>query len=77
LGNGRQWGINLSFAEQAKPAGLAEAFIIGAPFIGTDRVAMVLGDNIFFGHGLPEMLKAAVQRTSGATVFAYHVRDPD
>ena len=77
LGDGRQWGINLSFAEQAKPAGLAEAFIIGAPFIGTDRVAMVLGDNIFFGHGLPEMLKAAVQRTSGATVFAYHVRDPD
>ena len=76
LGDGQQWGISLSFAEQARPAGLAEAFIIGADFIGTDRVAMILGDNIFFGHGLPEMLAAAVQQPSGATVFAYHVRDP-
>lgn len=76
LGNGQQWGIRLRFAEQPRPAGLAEAFIIGADFIGSDRVAMVLGDNIFFGHGLPEMLKAAARRTSGATVFAYHVRDP-
>ena len=76
LGDGSQWGVRLTYAEQAKPAGLAEAFIIGADFIGRDRVAMVLGDNIFFGHGLPELLASAVQRNSGATVFAYHVRDP-
>ena len=77
LGDGQQWGIRLRFAEQPKPAGLAEAFIIGADFIGSDRVAMVLGDNIFFGHGLPDMLAAAAERKSGATVFAYHVRDPE
>jgi glucose-1-phosphate thymidylyltransferase len=76
LGDGSQWGIHLCYAEQPKPAGLAEAFIIGAEFIDDDRVAMVLGDNIFFGHGLPDLLKAAVRRQSGATVFAYHVRDP-
>lgn len=76
LGDGSQWGIHLRYAEQPKPAGLAEAFIIGADFIGDDRVAMVLGDNIFFGHGLPDLLKAAVRRQAGATVFAYHVRDP-
>ncbi len=76
LGDGSQWGVRLCYAEQPKPAGLAEAFIIGADFIGGDRVAMVLGDNIFFGHGLPEMLAAAAKRQSGATVFAYHVRDP-
>jgi glucose-1-phosphate thymidylyltransferase len=77
LGDGQQWGIRLRFAEQPKPAGLAEAFIIGADFIGSHRVAMVLGDNIFFGHGLPDMLAAAAERKSGATVFAYHVRDPE
>lgn len=77
LGDGGQWGIRLSYAEQPRPAGLAEAFIIGAPFIGPDRVAMVLGDNIFFGHGLPDMLAMAGKQQSGATVFAYHVRDPD
>jgi glucose-1-phosphate thymidylyltransferase len=76
LGDGTQWGIRLTFAEQVKPAGLAEAFIIGAPFIGADRVAMVLGDNIFFGHGLPDMLASAAERSSGSTIFAYHVRDP-
>lgn len=76
LGDGSQWGIRLRFAEQPRPAGLAEAFIIGATFIGSDRVAMVLGDNIFFGHGLPDMLARATSRQSGATVFAYHVRDP-
>jgi glucose-1-phosphate thymidylyltransferase len=76
LGDGSQWGVRLCYAEQPKPAGLAEAFIIGADFIGSDRVAMVLGDNIFFGHGLPDMLAAAAKRQSGATVFAYHVRDP-
>jgi glucose-1-phosphate thymidylyltransferase len=76
LDDGSQWGVRLAYAEQPKPAGLAEAFIIGAEFIGDDRVAMVLGDNIFFGNGLPELLASAAQRTSGATVFAYHVRDP-
>ncbi len=77
LGDGSQWGIRLTYAEQPKPAGLAEAFIIGADFIGNDRVAMVLGDNIFFGHGLPELLNKAAIRQQGATVFAYHVRDPE
>jgi glucose-1-phosphate thymidylyltransferase len=77
LGDGSQWGIRLSYAEQPRPAGLAEAFIIGADFIGDDRVAMVLGDNIFFGHGLPELLMRAATREDGATVFAYHVRDPE
>jgi len=77
LGDGSQWGIRLTYAEQPKPRGLAEAFIIGADFIGTDRVAMVLGDNIFFGHGLPELLAKAVACKRGATVFAYHVRDPE
>jgi glucose-1-phosphate thymidylyltransferase len=76
LGDGSQWGIRLSYAEQPKPAGLAQAFTIGADFIGRDRVALVLGDNIFFGHGLPDMLAAAAKRQQGATVFAYHVRDP-
>jgi glucose-1-phosphate thymidylyltransferase len=77
LGDGSQWGISLHYAEQQKPSGLAEAFIIGADFIGRDRVAMVLGDNIFFGHGLPELLAKAAGRQHGATVFAYHVRDPE
>jgi glucose-1-phosphate thymidylyltransferase len=77
LGDGSQWGIRLSYAEQPKPAGLAEAFIIGADFIGRNRVAMVLGDNIFFGHGLPELLAKAARCQQGATVFAYHVRDPE
>jgi glucose-1-phosphate thymidylyltransferase len=77
LGDGSQWGIRLTYAEQPNPRGLAEAFIIGADFIGTDRVAMVLGDNIFFGHGLPELLAKAVACQRGATVFAYHVRDPE
>ncbi|MFL5237742.1 MAG: glucose-1-phosphate thymidylyltransferase RfbA [Rhizomicrobium sp.] len=77
LGDGSQWGIRLSYAEQLRPAGLAEAFIIGADFIGADRVAMVLGDNIFFGHGLPELLARAASRDEGATIFAYHVRDPE
>jgi glucose-1-phosphate thymidylyltransferase len=77
LGDGSQWGIRLSYAAQPRPAGLADAFIIGADFIGGDRVAMVLGDNIFFGHGLAELLARAVAREQGATVFAYHVRDPE
>jgi glucose-1-phosphate thymidylyltransferase len=77
LGDGSQWGIRLSYVEQARPGGLAEAFIVGAEFIGNDRVAMVLGDNIFFGDGLSELLARAATREEGATVFAYHVRDPE
>ena len=77
LGDGSQWGINLNYAVQPKPEGLAQAFHIGEDFIGRDRVALVLGDNIFFGHGLPELLAKAADRAEGATVFAYHVSDPE
>jgi glucose-1-phosphate thymidylyltransferase len=77
LEDGTQWGIRLSYAEQPKPEGLAQAFLIGADFIGRDPVALVLGDNIFFGHGLPELLARARDRGDGATVFAYQVRDPE
>jgi glucose-1-phosphate thymidylyltransferase len=77
LGTGQQWGLRFDYAEQPKPEGLAQAFIIGRSFVGNDRVALVLGDNIFHGHGLPEKLKAAVARPTGATVFAYYVRDPE
>lgn len=76
LGDGSEFGMNLSYAEQAHPNGLAEAFIIGRDFIGSDSVAMVLGDNIFFGHGLPKLCQEAACR-EGATVFAYHVDDPE
>jgi glucose-1-phosphate thymidylyltransferase len=77
LGDGDRWGINLSYAVQARPEGLAQAFIIGADFVRGGPSALILGDNIFFGHGLPELLSAAVARTSGATIFAYRVSDPD
>jgi glucose-1-phosphate thymidylyltransferase len=77
LGDGRQLGIAISYAVQASPDGLAQAFIIGADFIGRDGVALALGDNIFYGHGLPDSLRQAAGRTVGATVFAYRVRDPE
>jgi len=77
LGDGSHWGISLSFAEQPRPEGLAQAFVIGRRFIGSERAALVLGDNIFYGHGLPEQLRAASERSTGATVFAYRVRDPE
>ena len=77
LGDGSNWGIELNYAEQAQPNGLAEAFIIGREFIGTDSVCLVLGDNIFYGHGLAELLEHARKRTSGATVFGYYVSDPE
>ncbi len=77
LGDGSQWGIRLSYATQAAPRGIAEAFIIGRDFIGNSRCALILGDNIFFGHGLVETLQRAVRSAHPATVFCYWVRDPE
>ncbi|MBU0512322.1 MAG: glucose-1-phosphate thymidylyltransferase RfbA [Chloroflexi bacterium] len=76
LGDGRQWGLDFSYVEQAEPRGLADAFIVGRDFVGDDSVALILGDNIFYGHGLPQQLRAAAQLTDGALIFAYPVRDP-
>ncbi|MES3040226.1 MAG: glucose-1-phosphate thymidylyltransferase RfbA [Pseudomonadota bacterium] len=77
LGDGSSFGITLSYAEQPSPDGLAQAFIIGADFIGNDRVCLVLGDNIFYGQSFGTQLKAAAERETGATVFGYHVSDPE
>jgi len=77
LGDGRQWGINLSYAEQPSPDGLAQAFTIGREFIGNDSVALILGDNIFYGQGMVKQLQQAAGHQSGATVFAYRVHDPE
>lgn len=77
LRDGAQWGLSLSYAEQPRPEGLAQAFLIGKRFLGREPAALVLGDNIFYGHGLPEQLTAVARRQNGATVFAYRVRDPE
>jgi len=77
LGDGKQWGIKLSYAEQSKPNGLAEAFILGRSFIGNDSVAMILGDNVYYGQGLPILLPQTAKKTTGATVFGYRVSDPE
>jgi glucose-1-phosphate thymidylyltransferase len=77
LGTGEQWGLNLEYAVQRSPDGLAQAFIIGESFIGNDRSALVLGDNIFYGHDFHHLLGNAMSRTEGASVFAYHVHDPE
>jgi glucose-1-phosphate thymidylyltransferase len=77
LGDGSQWGLNLQYAVQASPDGLAQAFIIGEEFIGNDLSALVLGDNIYYGHDFQKPLASAMQRADGASVFAYHVHDPE
>jgi len=77
LGDGSDWGLTLEYAEQPDPGGLAQAFIIGAPFIGTDTVCLVLGDNLFYGQGLPGLLQKAAAEPNGATVFGYWVRNPE
>jgi glucose-1-phosphate thymidylyltransferase len=77
LGDGSEFGLEFSYAEQPQPNGLAEAFIIGRDFIGKDNVSMILGDNIYFGEGLSQLCRTAAQRQSGASVFAYHVEDPE
>jgi glucose-1-phosphate thymidylyltransferase len=77
LGDGRQIGLEIQYAEQPRPEGIAQAFLIGRDFVGSDRVALSLGDNVFYGHGVPESLRRAAQRERGATVFGYWVSDPE
>ena len=77
LGDGAKWGINLSYAEQPQPNGLAEAFVIGRSFVGGDACALILGDNVFYGHGFPDMMRRAVKQPDGATLFAYWVANPE
>lgn len=77
LGDGSQWGLSIAYASQPQPNGLAEAFIIGADFVNGGPSALILGDNIFYGHGLPEIMRRGVDRAIGGTIFAYHVTDPE
>jgi len=77
LGDGSQWGINLDYIPQHRPDGLAQAFVLGEEFIGDDLSTLILGDNIFYGHDIESMLDVAFRRTGGATIFAYHVNDPE
>ncbi|WP_165322553.1 glucose-1-phosphate thymidylyltransferase RfbA [Rhizorhabdus phycosphaerae] len=77
LGDGSQWGIDIRYAVQPSPDGLAQAYIIGADFVGNDRSALILGDNIYYGHGATDLFRSAGARADGATVFAYHVTDPE
>jgi len=77
LGDGSKWGISLAYAEQPSPDGLAQAYLIGADFVGDSSSCLILGDNIFFGHGINDLFKNAIVREDGATVFAYHVNDPE
>ena len=77
LGNGKQWGVNFQYAVQPSPDGLAQAFIIGREFVGKDPVSLILGDNIFYGHGLSDLVQRAAAREKGATVFGYYVKDPE
>jgi len=76
LGDGRDYGVRIEYAEQDRPRGLADAFRVGASFVGADSVCLVLGDNIFYGHGFPDLLKEAAAQQAGATIFGYYVRDP-
>jgi glucose-1-phosphate thymidylyltransferase len=77
LQDGRQWGLQIEYAEQERPEGLAQAYVIGAPFVRGDRSALVLGDNLFFGHDLPGLLSSALQHRTGAAIFAYRVQNPE
>ena len=77
LGDGERWGMRMRYAVQAKPEGIPQAFSVGRDFVGADRVALMLGDNIFYGEALPKLLQVAAARERGATVFAYPVKDPE